>query len=68
MYTVICLLIFLNLFTGLDCLFSRVVDMWTDADHVRHSLLSQHHCMSFSDSRSRTSLTKLLQTSRHSFS
>ncbi|KAI9067051.1 telomeric DNA binding protein [Trametes sanguinea] len=27
---------------GLDILLSKVMDIWTDADHVRHSLLSQH--------------------------
>ncbi len=25
-------------------LLAKVVDIWTDPDHVRHSLLSQHHC------------------------
>ncbi|TFK90973.1 telomeric DNA binding protein [Polyporus arcularius HHB13444] len=28
---------------GLDLLLAKVVDIWTDSDHVRHSLLSQHH-------------------------
>ncbi|KAI0721524.1 telomere length regulation protein-domain-containing protein [Cerioporus squamosus] len=28
---------------GLDLLLAKVIDMWTDSDHVRHSLLSQHH-------------------------
>ncbi|RPD65882.1 hypothetical protein L226DRAFT_500049 [Lentinus tigrinus ALCF2SS1-7] len=28
---------------GLDLLLAEVVDMWTDSEHVRHSLLSQHH-------------------------
>ncbi|KAI0362718.1 hypothetical protein OH77DRAFT_1442575 [Trametes cingulata] len=28
---------------GLRILLDQVVDLWTDADHIRHSLLSQHH-------------------------
>ncbi|EJF62435.1 hypothetical protein DICSQDRAFT_154331 [Dichomitus squalens LYAD-421 SS1] len=27
---------------GLDVLLAKVIDLWTDTDHVRHSLLSQH--------------------------
>ncbi len=29
---------------ALGILLAKVVDIWTDADHVRHSLLSQHKC------------------------
>ncbi|KAM5539117.1 hypothetical protein V8D89_007340 [Ganoderma adspersum] len=27
---------------GLDVLLAKVVDLWTDSDHIRHALLSQH--------------------------
>ncbi|KAI0781189.1 telomeric DNA binding protein [Trametes elegans] len=27
---------------GLEILLQKVIDIWTDADHIRHSLLSQH--------------------------
>ncbi|KAI1790782.1 telomere length regulation protein-domain-containing protein [Ganoderma leucocontextum] len=27
---------------GLDVLLAKVTDLWTDADHIRHALLSQH--------------------------
>ncbi|OSD02819.1 hypothetical protein PYCCODRAFT_1435097 [Trametes coccinea BRFM310] len=33
---------------GLDVLLSRVMDIWSDADHVRHSLLSQHKYVTLS--------------------
>ena len=35
---------FLTRSAGLDRLLSMVVDMWTDPDHIRHSLLSRHQC------------------------
>ncbi|KAI8998869.1 telomere length regulation protein-domain-containing protein [Trametes punicea] len=31
---------------GLDILLSKAMDIWTDADHIRHSLLSQHKSIS----------------------
>ncbi|PIL23768.1 hypothetical protein GSI_13518 [Ganoderma sinense ZZ0214-1] len=40
---------------GLDVLFAKVVDLWTDSDHIRHALLSQHK----SDDKA-TDLTALL--------
>lgn len=30
--------------SGLEMLLEKVVDLWTTPDHIRHSLLSQHHC------------------------
>ncbi|KAH9901137.1 telomeric DNA binding protein [Cubamyces lactineus] len=30
---------------GLEILLKMVIDLWTDADHIKHSLLSQHKCL-----------------------
>ena len=34
-----------DMYTALETLLEKVLGLWSDATHVRHSILAQHKCM-----------------------